>query len=129
MKGWSGRLLWLDVTRRESKVVNYPAEWALMYLGGRGLAARIMWEYMKPGAEPLGPDNLLIFAIGPLSGLPGPSTGKLQVAAKSPLTGGYGDGSIGTLFSNEMRKAGLDAIVFSGASDKPVIINIEGTKV
>ncbi|MFP3231328.1 MAG: aldehyde ferredoxin oxidoreductase family protein [Acidilobus sp.] len=129
MKGWSGRLLWLDVARRESKVVNYPAEWALMYLGGRGLAARIMWEYMKPGAEPLGPDNLLIFAIGPLSGLPGPSTGKLQVAAKSPLTGGYGDGNVGTLFSNEMRKAGLDAIVFSGASDKPVIINIEGTKV
>ena len=126
MKGWSGRLLWVDLTRREYKVVRYPAEWALMYLGGRGLAARILWEYMPAGADPLGPENLLIFAIGPLSGLPGPSTGKLQVAAKSPLTGGYGDGNVGTLFSNEMRKANLDAIVFSGASEKPVTVVIDG---
>ncbi len=128
MKGWSGRLMWIDLTRREAKVVNYPAEWALMYVGGRGLAARILWEYLKPGADPLGPDNLLVLAVGPLSGLPGPSTGKVQVAAKSPLTGGYGDGNVGTMLSNEMRKAGLDAIVFSGASDKPVTAVIDGSK-
>ena len=129
MKGWSGRLLWVDLTRKEWKIVNYPQEWALKYVGGRGLAARILWEYMPPGADPLGPDNLFIMAIGPLTGLPGPSTGKLQVAAKSPLTGGYGDGNVGTYVANEMRKAGLDAIVFSGASDKPVVTVVEDGKV
>ncbi|MGC9210358.1 MAG: aldehyde ferredoxin oxidoreductase family protein [Acidilobus sp.] len=129
MKGWSGRLLWVDLTRKEWKFVNYPAEWALMYVGGRGLAARILWEYLPPGADPLGPENLLIMAIGPLTGLPGPSTGKLQVAAKSPLTGGYGDGNVGTYLANEMRKANIDAIVFSGASDKPVVVEVENNKV
>jgi aldehyde:ferredoxin oxidoreductase len=129
LKGWSGQLLWVDLSRQEWKTVKYPAEWALMYVGGRGLAARLLWEYMPAGADPLGPENLLIMAVGPLSGLPGPSTGKLQVAAKSPLTGGYGDGNVGTYMSIEMRKAGLDAIVFSGASRQPVTVVVEGDKV
>ncbi len=129
MKGWSGQLLWVDLSRQEWKTVKYPAEWALMYVGGRGLAARLLWEYMPAGADPLGPENLLIMAVGPLSGLPGPSTGKLQVAAKSPLTGGYGDGNVGTYMSIEMRKAGIDAIVFSGASRQPVTVVVEGNRV
>ena len=129
MKGWSGQLLWVDLSRQEWKTVKYPAEWALMYVGGRGLAARLLWEYMPVGADPLGPENLLIMAVGPLSGLPGPSTGKLQVAAKSPLTGGYGDGNVGTYMSIEMRKAGIDAIVFSGASRQPVTVVVEGNRV
>jgi aldehyde:ferredoxin oxidoreductase len=121
--------LWVDLSRQEWKTVKYPAEWALMYVGGRGLAARLLWEYMPAGADPLGPENLLIMAVGPLSGLPGPSTGKLQVAAKSPLTGGYGDGNVGTYMSIEMRKAGIDAIVFSGASRQPVTVVVEGDRV
>jgi Aldehyde:ferredoxin oxidoreductase len=121
--------LWVDLSRQEWKTVKYPAEWALMYVGGRGLAARLLWEYMPAGADPLGPENLLIMAVGPLSGLPGPSTGKLQVAAKSPLTGGYGDGNVGTYMSIEMRKAGIDAIVFSGASRQPVTVVVEGNRV
>jgi len=129
LKGWSGQLLWVDLSRQEWKTVKYPAEWALMYVGGRGLAARLLWEYMPAGADPLGPENLLIMAVGPLSGLPGPSTGKLQVAAKSPLTGGYGDGNVGTYMSIEMRKAGIDAIVFSGASRQPVTVVVEGNRV
>ncbi|MCG2881783.1 MAG: aldehyde ferredoxin oxidoreductase family protein [Acidilobus sp.] len=121
--------MWVDLSRQEWKTVKYPAEWALMYVGGRGLAARLLWEYMPAGADPLGPENLLIMAVGPLSGLPGPSTGKLQVAAKSPLTGGYGDGNIGTYMSIEMRKAGIDAIVFSGVSRQPVTVVVEGNRV
>ncbi|MCG2895963.1 MAG: aldehyde ferredoxin oxidoreductase family protein [Acidilobus sp.] len=121
--------MWVDLSRQEWKTVKYPAEWALMYVGGRGLAARLLWEYMPAGADPLGPENLLIMAVGPLSGLPGPSTGKLQVAAKSPLTGGYGDGNVGTYMSIEMRKAGIDAIVFSGASRQPVTVVVEGNRV
>jgi len=87
MKGWSGRILWIDLTKKEHRIVEYPKEWAKEYLGGRGLAARILWEYLPPGADPLGPENLLIFAVGPLTGLSLPSSGKMVVAAKSPLTG------------------------------------------
>ena len=129
MKGWSGRLLWIDLTRREHKVVEYPKEWARDFLGGRGLAARILWEYLPRGADPLGPENLLIFAVGPLTGLTLPSSGKLVIAAKSPLTGGYGDGNIGSWASYHIRKALYDAIVVSGASDRPVVVYVENDRV
>ncbi|MEB3806130.1 MAG: aldehyde ferredoxin oxidoreductase family protein [Desulfurococcales archaeon] len=124
-KGWWGRLLWIDLSRREAKKVEYPAEWAMDYLGGRGLAARILWEYLKPGVDPLSPDNLLILAVGPLTGLPLPSSGKMIVAAKSPLTGGYGDGNVGSWAGVHMRQAGWDAIVFEGAAAKPTVVYIE----
>ncbi len=129
MKGWSGKLLWINLSKNEAKVIDYPKEWAKEYLGGRGLAIRLLWEYNPPQIDPFSPENLLVFSIGPLTGLPLPSSGKLQVASKSPLTGGYGDGNIGTIFSVEMRKAGLDAIVFYGKSSKPVVVNIENDKV
>lgn len=128
-KGWWNRLLWIDLSRKEAKPVEYPAEWAIDYLGGRGLAARILWEYMEPGIDPLGPKNLLIMAVGPLTGLPLPSSGKMVVAAKSPLTGGYGDGNVGSWASVHMRKAGWDAIVFSGVAEKPTVVVVEDDKV
>ncbi len=121
--------MWIDLSRRESKSVEYPKEWALEYLGGRGLAARILWEYLPKGADPLGSENLLIMAVGPLTGLTVPSSGKMVVAAKSPLTGGYGDGNIGSWASVHLRKARYDAVVFQGKSEKPVIVYIEDDKV
>ncbi len=117
------------MTRKEHKVVQYPQDWAKEYLGGRGLAVRLLWEHLPTGADPLGPENLLIFAVGPLTGLTVPSSGKLVVAAKSPLTGGYGDGNIGSWASYHIRKAGYDAIVFQGASEKPVTVYVEDGKV
>ncbi len=129
MKGWSGKLLWVDLTRGESKTVEYPVKWARDFLGGRGLAARILWEYLTPGADPLGPENLLVLAVGPLTGLPLPSSGKMVVAAKSPLTGGYGDGNIGTMAAVHLRKAGFDAIVVSGKAEKPTTLVVHDEKV
>jgi len=129
VKGWHGRILWVDLSRKEYELVEYPGEWARDFIGGRGLAARILWEYLPRGADPLGPENLLIFAVGPLSGLPLPSSGKLVVAAKSPLTGGYGDGNIGSLASVQMRKAGLDAIVVKGRAEKPTVLVVRDGKV
>ncbi len=124
-KGWWGKALWIDLSKKEAKAYEYPPEWALDYLGGRGLAARILWEFLEPGTDPLSPGNILVFAVGPLTGLPLPSSGKLVVAAKSPLTGGYGDGNVGSWASVHMRKAGWDAIVVTGASNKPVVVYVE----
>jgi aldehyde:ferredoxin oxidoreductase len=128
MAGWHGKILWVNLSKGEIKTWEYPGLWARKYLGGRGLAARILWEYLPPGADPLGPYNLLIMAVGPLTGHPIPSSGKLQISAKSPLTGGYGDGNIGTQASVEMRKAGWDAIVFEGKAEKPVYLYVENEK-
>lgn len=129
MKGWHGRILWVNLSTGESKAVEYPKEWALDFLGGRGLAARILWEHLPRGADPLGPENLLIMAVGPLTGVTLPSSGKMIVASKSPLTGGYGDGNIGTWAAVELRKTGFDAVVFQGVARRPVIAYIEDGKV
>jgi len=125
VKGWWGKILWIDLSRKEAKKIEYPAEWALDFLGGRGLAARILWEYLEPGTNPLSPNNLLIFAVGPLTGLPLPSSGKMIVASKSPLTGGYGDGNVGSWASVHIRKAGWDAIVVTGKAEKPTVLYVE----
>ncbi|NPA97951.1 MAG: aldehyde ferredoxin oxidoreductase family protein, partial [Crenarchaeota archaeon] len=74
------------------------------------------------------PYNKLVFAVGPLSGMPLPSSGKMIVASKSPLTGGYGDGNVGTMASVHLRKAGYDAIVIEGKARKPVYLYIEDDK-
>lgn len=94
------------------------------FIGGRGLAAKILWDEVK-NVDPLSADNKLIVAAGPFNGLRTPSGGKLVLAAKSPLTGGYGDGNIGTMASVYLRKAGYTVIVIEGASDKPVYLYID----
>ena len=127
--GWTGRILWIDLNRKKYHHTLYDAHMALEYIGGRGFAVKILWDYLEPGTDPLHPDNLLIFAVGPLTGLPIPSSGKLVIASKSPLTGGYGDGNIGSKAAVMMRKAGIDVIVISGKVEKPSYLYIEDDKV
>ena len=128
MKGWWGRILRVDLTDNKVWVQEYSEEVAKNFIGGRGLAAWILWNEAK-NADPLGPDNKLIFASGPFNGLPTPSGGKMVIAAKSPLTGGYGDGNLGTMATVHLRKAGYDALVVEGKAKKPVYIYIEDDNV
>ncbi len=129
LKGWHGRILRIDLSKRKASIVKLDAKIYIDYVGGRGLAVKLLWDWLRPGIDPFSPYNILVFAVGPLSGLPLPSSGKLVVASKSPLTNGYGDGNIGTMASVHLRKAGFDAIVVTGASDKPVYLYIENDKV
>jgi aldehyde:ferredoxin oxidoreductase len=129
MHGWWGHVLRIDLTRRKYSIVDIDPRIYIDYIGGRGLAAKLLWDLNPPGVDPLSPYNKLIIASGPLSGLPVPSSGKLVVASKSPLTNGYGDGNIGTMASIYLRKAGYDAIILEGVSRKPVYLYIENEKV
>ncbi|MCX8177921.1 MAG: aldehyde ferredoxin oxidoreductase family protein [Candidatus Bathyarchaeota archaeon] len=126
MHGWNGKILRVNLTRQKAAVQEYPAEMAMNFMGGRGFAAKVIWDEVKPGTDPLSPDNKLIFAAGPLTGFPIPSSGKLVVAAKSPLTGGYGDGSLGSQAAVQMRKAGYDAIIVEGRAESPTALLIQG---
>ena len=126
--GWSKRILWFDLGRGEAREWRYPGEMARDFIGGRGFAVKILWDYLPPGVDAFDERNLLIVAVGPLTGLPGPNTGKLVVAAKSPLTGGYGDGNIGSWASVALRAAGWDAVVVAGAARKPSVLVIEDDK-
>jgi aldehyde:ferredoxin oxidoreductase len=129
LKGWTGRLLRVDLTKGKAVHTEYSEELAKKFIGGRGLAVKILWDELKPGTAPLGPDNILIFAGGLYAGLPTVNSGKMVVAAKSPLTGGYGDGNLGTMASPNMRKAGLDGIVLTGKAKKPTYLWINDDEV
>jgi len=122
MYGWTGKLLRVNLSKGKAAVDRYGAGLAKNYLGGRGFAVKILWDELEQGVDPLSPFNKLVFAAGPLTGFALPSSGKLVVAAKSPLTGSYGDGSIGTQAVVQMRKAGYDATVIEGKADKPTVL-------
>jgi len=125
MYGWNGKLLRVNLNKRKAVVQEYGAEMAKNFLGGRGFAAKILWDELKPGIDALSPENRLVFAAGPLTGFALPSSGKLVVAAKSPLTGGYGDGNVGTHAAVQMRKAGYDAMVVEGRAEKPTVLLVQ----
>ncbi|RLI30183.1 aldehyde ferredoxin oxidoreductase [Candidatus Bathyarchaeota archaeon] len=129
MYGWTGRILRIDLTREKAVIQEYGADFAQKYVGGRGFAIKILWDEVGPEVDPLSPENKLIAAVGPLTGLPGPSLGKMVIAAKSPLTGGYGDGNIGTMAAVQMKKAGYDAIVIEGKARRPSYVYIEDEEV
>ena len=120
--GYAGKLLYVDLTSGSVRVKPLERDFALKYIGGRGFTARILHEELRAGVDPLSPDNVIVFAAGPLSGTPLPSASRLIVAAKSPMTGGTGDASSGGYWAPEMKYAGFDAIIIKGRSPKPVYL-------
>ena len=129
MKGWTGNILRIDLSKQTSKKETYTEEFAKKWIGGRGFAVKLLWDELKPGIDALGPDNKLIVAVGPAAGVPMPNSGKTIVAAKSPLTGTYGDGNIGSHITIQLRKAGYDILIFEGKCPAPEYVFIEDDKV
>lgn len=126
--GYAGKLLYVDLTDESVQAKPLERDFALKYIGGRGFSARILYEELRAGIDPLSPDNIIVFAAGPLSGTPIPSASRLIVAAKSPMTGGAGDASSGGYWAPEMKYAGFDAIIVKGRSPKPVYLWVENGK-
>ncbi len=108
------KVLHVDMSECKTHVEEVDEEFALKYIGGRGWGARLVWEHMKEGTDPLSPENIIVIAPGPLSGLYLPSSGKTSICSISPTTGIYGDSNIGGMFGVELRQAGFDAVVIKG---------------
>ena len=124
MNGYAGKLLRVNLSDRKISKEEISESLKKDFLGGRGFAIKLLWDEVKH-ADPLSEKNKIIFSTGPLSGQMLPSAGKMVIASKSPLTGGYGDGNIGTMASVHLRKAGYDVLVVEGKSEKPCILLIE----
>jgi aldehyde:ferredoxin oxidoreductase len=129
MFGWAGQRLKVYLT--EGKIVKEPLseELRLSYLGGRGLNSKTLFDELKPGVNPLSPDNILMVAVGPLTGTAAPASSRWTVTAKSVLTNGLGDGNGGGDFAAELKFAGYDQIIFYGRSPKPVYLWIDNDRV
>ncbi len=124
MKGYAGKILRVDLTSGRFRTEPVDETMARDYLGGRGFAARLIYDEVK-GADPLGPDNKLVLASGPLAGVFMPAGAKATFAAKSPATGIYGDANIGGHLAAELKYAGYDAIIFEGRAPAPVYLYID----
>ncbi len=126
--GYWGSILNVDLSTSSIQAETLPDEVYRQYLGGYGLGVRLLYERIPPGADPLGSDNVLAFLPGMLTGSGAPFSGRFMVAAKSPLTGGWGDANAGGKFGPALRGAGYDAILVRGAAPKPVYLYVDSER-
>lgn len=116
-------ILQVDLSTGRTRLEAIPPAWTGMYLGCRGINARMLFDEVPAGTDPLGPDNVLFFGTGPMDGLP-VGMGRISIACKSPR-GTVAEGSGGGFFGPEMRRAGVDYIAIRGQADRPVYLHIE----
>ncbi|MBT7507098.1 MAG: aldehyde ferredoxin oxidoreductase family protein [Rhodospirillales bacterium] len=121
---WQGQILRVNLTKGTAEAEPLNMEWAEAYLGPRGLGSKYLWENMDPKADPLGPDNVLIFATGPLTGTMAPTSGRYSVITKGPLTNAIACSNSGGKFGAELKFAGYDLLLIEGAAKKPIYLNI-----
>ena len=125
MTGYIGRILRVNLTTGSISIEEVPDQIFRKFIGGSGLAAWYLLQETEPNADPLAPDNRLIFMAGPLTGTTVPCSGRHAVAAKSPLTGIWGEANCGGAWGSELKRAGYDGIVVQGQAESPVYLWIE----
>jgi len=125
MKGWTGKMLRVDLSKSIYTIEDLDTETQRLFLGGHGVASKILMDEMDPKVDPLSPDNKLIFSTGPLTGTAAVMGSRYMVTTKSPLTGLLGFGNSGGFFGPAMKFAGYDHIIFEGRSDQPAYLFID----
>lgn len=128
MKGWWNRLVKVDLDNREVRHEEIQKEILVNYLGGRGLGSKLLYKEILPTSNPFD-ENVLVFARGPLTGTMVPTSGRFSVSTKSPLTGTILDSNVGGYFGKEFSSAGIDALIITGKSETPVILNINNDQI
>ncbi len=122
--GYAGKIGFVNLSSGEIREQALDEKLARDFIGGHGLGARILFENQKGRVDALGPENVLGFVTGPLTGTPVPTGSRYMVVCKSPLTGGWGDANSGGFFGPELKFAGWDAIFVSGVASKPSYLMI-----
>ncbi|MCJ7687282.1 MAG: aldehyde ferredoxin oxidoreductase, partial [Desulfobacteraceae bacterium] len=120
--GYNGRILHVNLSTGRLEVEEPSEQWYRTYVGGSSLASYYLLKNIKPGIDPLSEENVLVFACSVVTGAPLSGFSRYTLAAKSPLTGGFGETEAGGYFGPELKFAGFDAIVFYGSAEKPVYL-------
>jgi aldehyde:ferredoxin oxidoreductase len=126
--GFMGKLLNIDLTSGRMREEPLDETLCRDYVGGYGLGARLLYDRIPTGADPLGPHNVLGLLTGPLTGTPAIIGSRFVAVAKSPKTGGWGDANCGGHFGPHLKFAGFDGVLFGGISPKPVYLFIDEGK-
>jgi len=122
--GYNGKILRVNLSNTCLKVEDLEARFLRKYIGGAGFISYYLWKELKPNTDPLGPDNKLILAAGPITGLTVPGASRNCAGAKSPLTGTIAKSESGGFWAAELKRAGFDAIIVEGKAEKPCYISI-----
>lgn len=127
--GYMGKLLRVDLTKEKVSFEEIKSEILKEFIGGVGYGAKLLYDELPVGIDPLGPKNKLIFATGPLTGTRAPGSGSIEVCFKSPLTGIWGESRSGGEWGGALRKAGYDLLIIEGKAKGPKYILIDNDKV
>ncbi|MHA2502619.1 MAG: aldehyde ferredoxin oxidoreductase N-terminal domain-containing protein, partial [Candidatus Kariarchaeaceae archaeon] len=122
--GWTGKLLWIDLSSGTSKTEELPPEVLHQVIGGKGLGAYLLLKYLDPSTDPLHPDNMLVISTGPAQGTMS-IAGRYTIVTKSPHTGIFIDSHVGGYLGPELKFAGYDAVIITGRAETPSYIRID----
>jgi len=123
--GYAGKILRVNLSTNTTSVEELDEKFCRKYIGGAGFIAYYLYKELKPGIDPLGPENKLIFALGPLTGISLAGNSRNCVGAKSPLTGGIIKSEVGGDWAAELKHAGFDGVIVDGKAEKPVYLWIQ----
>lgn len=126
--GYMGKLLFVNLSKNTIEEKELTEDMAKKFLGGYGIGARVLYDMIPAGADPLGPDNVIGFLTGPLTGTGAFFSGRYVVVCKSPITNAWNDANSGGFFGPELKKAGFDGVFIQGAAKKPVYLWIQNGK-
>ena len=122
LKGYTGKILHLNLSNSKGHVEDLNEEWARQFTGGSGIGAKFLYEMTDERTNPLGPENPLIFMTGPFTGTSVPLSGRHAVISRSPLTGIFGESDVGGTWGANLKKAGFDGMIITGKSKKPIYL-------
>jgi len=122
LNGYTGNIIRVNLSDKKISIESLDEIFCRRYIGGEGFVAYYLLKELEAGINPLGPENKLIFANGPLTGFAIPGTARNSVGAKSPLTGGFGVAEVGGHWGVELKHAGFDAIIIEGKAKDPVYL-------
>ena len=128
MKGMFNKVISINLITGNNEIIEMSDEIYLNYLGGRGLGVKLFTDRVNPKTDPLTADNAMVFTIGPITGSPVSTSGRMSLVTKSPLTGTIFYSNTGGMFGFNFKRCGIDGLIIEGASEKPVYILIDGEK-
>ncbi|HDD39889.1 MAG TPA: aldehyde ferredoxin oxidoreductase, partial [Nitrososphaeria archaeon] len=124
MKCYQGKVAYIDLSSGKIEAKEISEDYLLGFIGGTGLAARLVFDLVDPKVDPLSPKNALVFMTGALTGTMMITSARMTVAAKSPLTRGWGEAHAGGFWGVELKKAGYDGVIVIGKAERPTYIYI-----
>jgi len=125
MKGYHGRFLKVDLNRRTTEDMPLAEDLLKKFIGGATLAAKLLYDHVRKGMDPLAPESPLIFATGPFTGTSIPMVSRYAVCGVSPLTGYWGEATSGGAFPFRLKQSGYDGLFIIGKADKPVYLYLD----